>query len=361
MAAATSRRGSLDRMTRTRAREIPDIDIGALFEDDGPERHALDRTIMAAAAGSGFMTVHGLPESVPLSAAHRREMLRIFQCADEELRPCWRRKFDPQRSALYRGWFPAQPGALSYKRGIDMGPDVAHGREVTASDDPLREPTPIPEGQGLDGWRDAVAAYYEAMERTGRVLMQSLARGMGLDQHAFDDAFRGGISTLRLIEYPPRPEEALERVDPDRLWVEHAGRRYQVIGKAHVDSGLLTLLAQDGVPGLQARLPSGEWCDVPPAEGTLAVNFGKLLQDWTGGRIRATEHRVLGSGELRHSVPFFYEPHVDAVIRPLTDDVDFEPFLYGDHLWDAMTGFVEFEGMEHLRPPRGEGRGRRPD
>jgi isopenicillin N synthase-like dioxygenase len=280
-------------------------------------------------------------------------MLEIFRCHDEDLRALWRRKFDPERNALYRGWFPAQSGALSYKRGIDMGPDVAWGAEVTASDDPLREPTPMPEAQSLAEWHEAVAAYYRGMEQTGQVLMQSLARGMGLHEHVFDDAFRSGISTLRLIEYPPRPQEVLESVDANELWVEHEGRHYQVIGKAHVDSGLLTLLAQDGVPGLQARLPSGEWCDVPPAEGTLAVNFGKLLQDWSGGRIQATEHRVLGSGELRHSVPFFYEPHVDAVISPLTDSADFEPFLYGDHLWAAMTRFVEFEGMEHLRPPRG--------
>jgi isopenicillin N synthase-like dioxygenase len=83
-----------------------------------------------------------------------------------------------------------------------------------------------------------------------------------------------------------------------------------------VDSGFVTLLAQDGVAGLQARAADGSWLDVPPREGTLAVNFGKLLESWTGGRIRATEHRVLGSAQERRSIPFFYEPRADAVIAP---------------------------------------------
>lgn len=332
---------------------IPRIDIGPLFDGPGMARDAADRAMMAAAGHSGFMTIDGLPERIPLSAAHRRQMLEIFRHSDEELRSLWRQKFDPAQPNLYRGWFPAQSGSLSYKRGIDMGPDVARGREAVASDDPLLEPTPLPRDEELASWREAVADYYRGMEETGRVIMQALARGMGLDEHVFDAAFEGGISTLRLIEYPPRPPEAFEGIDEAELWIEHAGQRCQVVGKAHVDSGLVTLLAQDGVPGLQARAPAGDWCDVPPTEGTLAVNFGKLLERWSNGRIRATEHRVLGSGRQRHSVPFFYEPHVDAEIAPLPGDPGFTPFLYGDHLWRATTRFVEFQGMEHLRPPRG--------
>jgi hypothetical protein len=46
---------------------------------------------------------------------------------------------------------------------------------------------------------------------------------------------------------------------------------------------------------------------------------------------------------------------VDARIEPLplNDAGCFEPFLYGDHLWSTTTQFVEFQGMEGLRMPRG--------
>ena len=127
-----------------------------------------------------------------------------------------------------------------------------------------------------------------------------------------------------------------------------------MIGGAHVDSGLVTLLAQDGVEGLQAQQHGGEWIDVPPADGTLAVNFGRLLEQWTGGRVRATLHRVVSPGRQRFSIPFFYEPAVDAEIAPLPLEgvQPFEPFLYGDFLWDAATKFVEQKGIRHLREPR---------
>jgi isopenicillin N synthase-like dioxygenase len=64
---------------------------------------------------------------------------------------------------------------------------------------------------------------------------------------------------------------------------------------------------------------------------------------------------VLSPGELRHSIPYFYEPRVDAVIAPLPlpGAARFEPFLYGDHLWQAMLKFQTYKGMDEARPSRG--------
>ena len=90
---------------------------------------------------------------------------------------------------------------------------------------------------------------------------------------------------------------------------------------------------------------------MPPLEGTLVVNFGQVLEQWSAGRIRATEHRVPGSGVERYSIPFFYEARADAIIAPLpTDPRDaFAPFAYGDFLWKRITSFVEFRGMDNER------------
>jgi isopenicillin N synthase-like dioxygenase len=206
----------------------------------------------------------------------------------------------------------------------------------------------------LPGWREAVARYYRGMIEVSRALMHSIARSLHLAENFFDDAFERGLSTLRLIRYPPRVDlhQAAE-ADPS-VWLVHEGERRYVTGAPHVDSGFLTLLAQHGVGGLQARDRHGEWMDVPSLEGALAVNFGRVLERWSAGRIKATEHRVIGSGEARMSVPFFYEARADAEIRPLpTDSADaFEPFLYGDYLWATTTQFVEFAGLEGLRRPR---------
>ncbi len=311
---------------------IPLID---LHHGDTP---ASDRAILAAATGIGFMTV--ATPAAP-DAATRAALLRIFALADHSA--LLRRSFRAASPNLYRGWFPLQDGVGSYKEGIDIGPDIA--RAMPPSDDPLEEPSALPPETALPGWRDAAAAYFLAMERLGGRIMRALARGLGLPEDCLVPAFAGGISTLRLIHYPPRTPASRAGLPLETQAMS---------GLAHVDSGFVTLLAQDGVPGLQAQAADGAWIDVPPGEGTLAVNFGALLERWTGGRIRATRHQVLGTGRARHSIPFFYEPRAEALISPLPlpGAPAFAPFTYGDHLWAAMTRFPEFSALAGARAPR---------
>lgn len=332
---------------------IPRIDISPLFEGPSPARDDADRQIGEAATSIGFMTVTGLPDGC-LSPAIRRSLLSIFALPDDRKRRLYRWNFDARNPNVYRGWFPLTPGNATWKEGIDMGPDIAYGPGRTRADDPLAEPTPLPDPDDLPGWHSAARDYYRAMEQTGRVLMRSIARGLGLPEQAFDASFENGISTLRLLRYPPRTPESLAGAG-EAAHVVHEGRNLYMLARAHVDSGFVTLLAQDGVPGLQAQATDGAWLDVPPREGTLAVNFGKLLERWTGGRVRATLHRVIGGNAERHSIPFFYEPAVDAVIAPLpiAGAEPFAPVSYGDHLWEATTKFVEQAGIAHLRTPRG--------
>ncbi len=312
---------------------IPIIDITPLFRGPETDRATCDAAILEAATGIGFLQITGPADLLPATAETRRDLLRLFALPQPSLHRLTRARFAPANPNVYRGFFPLQEGFPTYKQGIDLGPDIVAPMQDADSTDPLCETTPLPLNEELPGWRDTAAAYHRAMTALGQRVLQSLARGLGLDDHHFDAAFEDGISTLRLLHYPARPD-------------------HDISGAPHIDSGFITLLAQDGVPGLQAQDRSGAWVDVPPLEGAVAVNFGGLLERWTGGRIRATRHRVIAGGLERCSIPFFYEPHPRARIVPLPGDVPFEPFEYGDHLWAATTRFVEFHGMEALRPPR---------
>lgn len=333
---------------------IPVIDVSALFLGASAARARADQAILKAASAPGFFLAQNFPQGVRVDRESRMELLRLFELPDQAIRRLWRRKFDASHANVYRGWFPLQTGFLTSKEGIDLGPDVAYGSSLVRADDPLREATPLPSDEDLPRWRESAARYYLDMVEVSRALMHSIARSLHLAETFFDTAFERGLSTLRLIRYRPRTDvEEAARMDPN-VWVTHGGRRYYVTGAPHVDSGFLTLLAQHGVGGLQARDRHGEWLDVPSLEGTLAVNFGKVLERWSAGRIKATEHRVIGTGEPRMSIPFFYEARADAEIRPLPMDAhdSFEPFLYGDYLWATTTQFVEFTGLEGLRAPR---------
>ena len=68
-------------------------------------------------------------------------------------------------------------------------------------------------------------------------------RGLGLEEHCFDQAFEQGLSTLRLIRYPVRTDLQFAAGTDPGVWVAHDGARCYITGAPHVDSGFLTLLA----------------------------------------------------------------------------------------------------------------------
>ncbi|MGX9356667.1 2OG-Fe(II) oxygenase family protein [Roseobacteraceae bacterium S113] len=141
------------------------------------------------------------------------------------------------------------------------------------------------------------------------------------------------------------PSHSGEMFGPNQRLETRDGLRF-IMTPAHTDSGFVTLLWQDDTGGLQAEAPEG-WIDVPPAADGLVVNFGQMLSDWSGSRIRATRHRVLGGTAERTSVPFFFEPGVNAVIEPITGQG--EPFVYGDFLWARMKDYPMMKGV-HREP-----------
>lgn len=282
------------------------------------------------------MTIVGFPGDV--GTATRRKLLRLFSAPDAVLDKLIGNKSDPSLPLVYRGWFGLRKDRASYFEGIEIGPDVAHGESARGSIDPLSGPTPMPSEADLPGWRSAVRDYYLRMEKISDALIHAMARGLGIGEDGFALHFAGGMSGLRLLRYPVRPHGSKPDIPEEQLYVEHEGVKREIISEPHVDFGFMTLLTQDEVGDLQVHMPDGTWIDVPPHEGQVVVNFGKLLERWTSGRIRATEHRVLSPGRERFSLPFFYEPHVDAMIAPLplANSEQFVPFVYGDHVWASL-------------------------
>lgn len=319
---------------------IPIVDVGPLTGGPGAARDAADRAVATAAREAGFMVATGLPADARVDPARLAALFAVFDLPDGSKRRLWRRKFAPENPNVYRGWFPVQAGGATHKEGIDIGADAVDPARCPPGD-PLTEPTPWP--ADLPAWRAAVRARYTAMEALGFSLLRSLARGLGVAEGYFDPLFAGGNSTLRLIRYPERPAG---EAPPAAALVEDRGRSRLLIGAPHKDSGCVTLLHQDGTGGLQARGADGDWVDVPPLAQSLAINFGMLLEMWTAGAVVATEHRVLGGERARMSMPFFFEPAVDALIEPLPGAAGaFEPVRYGDYLWRRMQAFVEFRDL----------------
>jgi isopenicillin N synthase-like dioxygenase len=162
-------------------------------------------------------------------------------------------------------------------------------------------PNQWPAEEDLPGFRANVLEYADVMDGFARRFLPAVAVALDLAPDWFDPAFADSQFTLRLSHYPPVAAE------PNQFGIA-----------PHTDSNFMTFLAQTEVPGLEVRLPSGEWQAVPYLPGSFAVNSGDILQRWSNGRLKSTPHRAIPpAGRDRYAIPFFLGPRFDQRIECL--------------------------------------------
>lgn len=185
--------------------------------------------------------------------------------------------------------------------------------------------------ENLDGFRDAMVAHFDAFAALTTRTVRLVHAALGLDDAvAACHGFERTSSSVRLNQYPvgdPVPED--ERIDLRPLGEVALGH--------HTDPGVITLLLQDDVGGLQALSRDDGWIDVPPRPGTIVVNLADAVQVWTNDCYRAAVHRVRPMTETeRYSIPFFANPSGSTLIEPIPelagDAPRYRPFAWGEFM-----------------------------
>ena len=79
----------------------------------------------------------------------------------------------------------------------------------------------------------------------------------------------------------------------------------------------------------------GEWVNATAsAQNSFTINIGDMIHVWSGGKYSAPEHRVIASDKwARYSIPFFYNPNYEAVIKPLSGlevKQNYRPFTWAE-------------------------------
>lgn len=139
-------------------------------------------------------------------------------------------------------------------------------------------------------WRARVLEFLNEANRTGQRLLADF--GLPLPEPGAEPYL-----LMKMICYHPQP-------DPDRARPGVA---------AHCDWSWITLLYQDGTGGLEQQAEDGTWIDV---DAPFSITIGELAEIATGGRLRATPHRVVNRSTTsqRLSVPVFICPPLDALV-----------------------------------------------
>jgi isopenicillin N synthase-like dioxygenase len=279
---------------------VPVIEVDALVGDAPAARiEAVARKIDAACLDVGFFYVVGHGVDPSLLDDLDRAARRFFALPEHE-----KAEIAMARAGrAWRGWFPVggelTSGVADAKEGLYFGAEIPSQDPRVRTRIPLHGANLFP--RQVPELRAAVLAYLEAMTVLGQRLLEGMAVGLGLDRSWFADNLTADPLVLfRIFRYPPVPDHSTD-------WG---------VGE-HTDYGLLTLLGQDELGGLEVRTADG-WLPAEPMPGSFVCNLGDMLERLTGGRYRSTPHRVRNEAARdRLSFPFFLDPSWDAAIEPL--------------------------------------------
>ena len=316
---------------RVDAGEVPVIDIAPLR--DGTDPAGVGAELARAATEVGFLYIRNHGVDAALVERARQAGLDFFRLPAEAKREAGTNQF-------HHGYLKPGSTKMYDDARLDLKESFNWGIELEGGSDRVNDPEAPPANPliGPNEWPPAmpelkasVHPYFEAASACAEDLLRGFALGAGLDAEHFIRFRDRPVSRGSLQYYPPQPEGAAE----DQFGVA-----------PHTDFGVVTVLCQDEIGGLEIQQRTGEWAAMPPIPGTLVVNIGDLLERWSNRRYRSTVHRVINSsGRERLSLVLAYDPNFETLVDPNAFCADGEtpheePITCGDYLlWRFRKAF----------------------
>jgi isopenicillin N synthase-like dioxygenase len=214
-----------------------------------------------------------------------------------------------------RGYTPFGTEHAKDRTTADLKEFWQIGRNLP-SDHPLVVADDVPANaypEDLPDFRPTFDRMFSELEAFSDEILAAVGMYLGLEDGRFREMTHEGSSVLRIIHYPPLPDDV-----PDGA----------VRAAAHEDINLMTVLPVSTASGLELLTRDGEWLAVETPPGTVIVDTGDMMALLTGGRLPATTHRVVNptdptlASRARYSMPFFVHPHPDWVMRPFHGEGD---------------------------------------
>lgn len=136
------------------------------------------------------------------------------------------------------------------KEGLYIGEEIPEDHPYFLQKKINSGPNQWPQGiEDKDEFEKTTMEYYNAVSSLSKDVLSVLALTLNVESNYFDPLTDGKVATMRYLHYPAQPKDADEKLS-------------RGIG-AHTDFGIVTLLLQDEVDGLQVLdAPTGQWLDV---------------------------------------------------------------------------------------------------
>lgn len=305
-------------------KQLPVISAAGLGSDDISVRRRTARTLGDACRQEGFfyVTDHGIPAELVASVfTNARRLFALPGDIKETL--------SIKRSPHNRGYIAMEDEKLNpdagadHKEAFNIGTDLPADHPDVIAGKPFRGVNFWPP---LEGWREQVLNYFNACLELGRTLHRGFSLDLGLPEDFFARHLSRPIATLRMLRYPAS-----------------AGQVSREDGGAgtHTDYGNITILATDGVAGLEVLNRKGEWIQAPSIPGAFVVNIGDCLMRWSNDTYVSTPHRVRPPQQERYSVAFFLEVNPESLVDPRDvmpeQPPKYEPITCADYLASRLN------------------------
>ncbi|GAV83244.1 2OG-FeII_Oxy domain-containing protein/DIOX_N domain-containing protein [Cephalotus follicularis] len=307
------------------AETIPTIDFSMLTSGTPDQRSKVIQDIGYACREWGFFMVinHGVPETL------REAMIRggesFFNLPEEEKREYEGKKlFDPIRFGTS---FNVSLDKTLFWRDylkIHVHPSFAAPHKP-------------------HGFSKSVQEYCKRTREVANELLKGISKSLGLEESYINKRMdmESGSQLLVVNLYPPCPQ-------PD-----------VVMGlPPHSDHGLLTILMQNELGGLQVN-HNGKWVPINPLPNSFLVNTGDHMEILTNGKYKSIIHRAMVNDKAtRISIATAHGPPLDSIVSPAPELVmnsenqipAFRGIKYRDYM--ELQQSIELNGkscLDHVR------------
>ncbi|KAL4318036.1 hypothetical protein GQ457_18G015260 [Hibiscus cannabinus] len=262
---------------------IPTLDFSLLTSPNTDERSKAVQELRKACQDWGFFMVtnHGVPES--LMKAIIQASGEFFELTEEEKRGFeGKHVLDPIR---YGTSFNASVDKILCWR--DYLKIFQHPEFHSPNKPPV--------------FREIAAEYSRKVRQVAKEILRGVSESLGLEDDYIDKALNleQGLQVLAANLYPPCPQPELAMGFP-----------------AHSDHGLLTLLIQNQIGGLQVQ-HKGKWVSIDPIPNSFLANIGDHVEILSNGKYKSVLHRaVVNNRDVRISIAMPHGPALDAVVSP---------------------------------------------
>ena len=310
---------------------IPVVDIGALYGTDVAAKKAVAARIGAACDEIGFFYV--VNHNVPVATIDRAVAVADRFFAQPEAEKLKVKSDRNNRGYREVGDVVHANGKPSARDNFDLGFPVAADDPEVLAGTPLYAPNKWPD---TPGFQEAFEAYYAETFQLGMKILEGFALYLGKEEDFFVRHFTKPVADMVINHY---------------LGARGLHISDQASGP-HTDHGIVTILWQDDLGGLEVMGKDGQWIAVTPLRGSYVINIGELMKRWTNGRFKATVHRVVHlQDKSRYSMPLFCNPNFRTTVDPRDlgvseADAVYAPVTSGEFLLSRFKATRKLWGAE---------------